>query len=91
MQVRYLDLSENLISSVPRDLPAWEQLQVLSLAGNQLADFPPRTLNYMPALEMLDLSRNRIASLRLIKPDRFISENPMLQVRVKGVGGGGTK
>lgn len=78
--MEYLDLSDNLLTSVPRDLPAWERLEGLSLAGNQLTDFPRRALNYMPALEMLDLSRNKIDSLIFIKPDMFISENLMLQV-----------
>lgn len=68
---------------MPRDLPEWEHLEVLNVAGNQLTDFPPRALASMPALEMLDLSRNKIASLRHVRPDRFISDNPKLQVRVR--------
>ncbi|XP_034242970.1 carboxypeptidase N subunit 2-like [Thrips palmi] len=79
-EVEVLDLSDNAIRVVPRDLPAWERLQELSLAGNQIAAFPPGALVGLSALEALDLSRNKIASLRHVKPDRFIVNNPVMQV-----------
>lgn len=78
--VRYLDLSDNHISEVPRFLPAWEHLEALSLAGNRITAFPSRALSGMDKLEMLDLSRNQISSLRYIKANTFIADNKNLQV-----------
>ncbi|KAK3908706.1 Insulin-like growth factor-binding protein complex acid labile subunit, partial [Frankliniella fusca] len=78
--VEHLDLSHNDITSVPRFLPAWERLEVLDLSANQIPDFPANALSGLRSLELLDLSRNRIASLRHIRAEDFVADNAALKV-----------
>ena len=62
MQLRRLDLSQNLLETVQADIFALPNLEYLCLAHNRLREIPDTT-NWTPSLLTLDLSENHLTTL----------------------------
>lgn len=62
MQLRRLDLSQNLLETVQADILALPNLEYLCLAHNRLREIPDTT-NWTPSLLTLDLSENHLTTL----------------------------
>ena len=58
-----LDLSGNLLTAVPANLPQFNQLANLNLANNSIAAVATAELNLPAAVKSLDLSSNRISTI----------------------------
>ena len=61
-QLRRLDLSQNLLETVPSDIFALPNLEYLSLAHNRLREIP-ETLEWSQSLLSLDLAENLLTTL----------------------------
>lgn len=62
--IHTLDISENHMNSLPRELDAWaSSLTVLNLSGNKLIELPDSLFNVCTQLEQLNLARNKLQSL----------------------------
>jgi len=63
--LRYLDLSHNYISGLPRDLGIQlSRLDTLNLSSNKLTDLDPAVFSGAERLSVLDVSYNRIQVFR---------------------------
>eukprot|EP01117_Protostelium_nocturnum_P011315 TRINITY_DN4102_c0_g1_i5.p1 TRINITY_DN4102_c0_g1~~TRINITY_DN4102_c0_g1_i5.p1 ORF type:complete len:1169 (-),score=280.29 TRINITY_DN4102_c0_g1_i5:33-3539(-) len=60
--LRELNLSNNLITGIPKEIGVLDKLLTLDLNGNQLSALPPEFAG-CTSLQSLDLSRNKIVSL----------------------------
>ena len=77
--LNYLDLSSNLIKSIPEELHN-TSLTELRLAGNKITELPVGLFvgNLAESLKILDLSRNEL----LFLPSTFSNLKSMVQVRL---------
>ncbi|EMM76696.1 leucine rich repeat protein [Leptospira santarosai str. 2000030832] len=60
--VRILDLSENQLTTLPKEIGKLQKLQELYLSGNQLTTLP-REIGKLQTLQELGLSGNRLITL----------------------------
>ncbi|XP_066600928.1 leucine-rich repeat-containing protein 15 [Prorops nasuta] len=74
--VEQLDLSDNFITEISKDVNRLVELQYLNLARNRLR-FLPETFETLTSLKSLDLSENNIADVTSIKS---ISQLPALLI-----------
>ena len=65
LTLQELDLSHQKIGftgSIPEDLPRFQSLKILNLAGNRLVGTVPSSIGNMAVLEIIDLSNNLLTS-----------------------------
>lgn len=67
--LKYLNLSDNNLKTLPVWLRNLQKLEVLSLSGNQFDNL--EGLQNLPALKWLDMSKNKVNSL----PNAFVEMN----------------
>ncbi|KAF4525580.1 hypothetical protein B566_EDAN010439 [Ephemera danica] len=73
--LKYLDLSDNLLSDFTIDVSAFPNLETVILSGNRLTTIPTFTKD-LPKLVSLNLSRNKIVTLQeihLARPNKLKS------------------
>ncbi|NWR87375.1 LRC40 protein, partial [Furnarius figulus] len=81
-----LDLRNNILTSLPKEMEALTKLQIINLAFNRFKEFPS-VLYHLPALETILLSNNQVGSIdpvQLKGMDRLatldLQNNDLLQV-----------
>ncbi|NXK90877.1 LRC40 protein, partial [Formicarius rufipectus] len=85
-KLTHLDLRNNVLTSLPKEMEALTRLQIINLAFNRFKDFPS-VLYHLPALETILLSNNQVGSIdpvQLKGMDRLstldLQNNDLLQV-----------
>jgi GTPase SAR1 family protein len=61
--VTAIDLSNNVIDSLPTSIGLFPNLRVLQLSANEITSLPAELCKELQRLEVLDLSKNRLTSL----------------------------
>ncbi|NXM35343.1 LRC40 protein, partial [Oxyruncus cristatus] len=85
-KLTHLDLRNNVLTSLPKEMEALTRLQIINLAFNRFKVFPS-VLYHLPALETILLSNNQVGSIdpvQLKGMDRLgtldLQNNDLLQV-----------
>ncbi len=76
MGIEKVDLGYNSIRTIPTDQSDYSRCMSLSLKGNKLVEFPV-SISYVDTLETLDLSENKIQSL---KDDAFVNLENLVEL-----------
>ncbi|NXG14943.1 LRC40 protein, partial [Grallaria varia] len=61
-KLTHLDLRNNILTSLPKEMEALAKLQIINLAFNRFKEFPG-VLYHLPALETILLSNNQVGSI----------------------------
>ena len=64
--LKYLDLSGNQITAVPREDTRLRDLEYLNLSRNKIEDLPDEFLISMPSLRVLNASMNELSELNIV-------------------------
>ncbi|XP_055624585.1 toll-like receptor 2 [Toxorhynchites rutilus septentrionalis] len=79
LDIRILDLSENMFTFIPPQLSQLSNLRYLDLSSNLLSFLPPYSFDGLHSLKQLNLSKNNLTNWAEIFPNEILQRTPSLE------------